>query len=125
MYKAIETRNYQGFKNKKTDKKNGDNPSFLRDKKNTLHLLNIKTKLTKHPKVQSELLQILVVSFYVYLGFMFYSGSLEVSNEYPIELIKTNKKKTLQLMSEDQYENWFFNLKTSLSCMVRWFKSEI
>lgn len=96
MYKAIETRNYQGFKNKKTDKKNGDNPSFLRDKKNTLHLLNIKTKLTKHPKVQSELLQILVVSFFVYLGFMFYYGtrnrSLEVSNEYPIELIKTNKK---------------------------------
>lgn len=33
---------------KKTDKKNGDNPSFLWDKKNTLHLLNIKTKLTKH-----------------------------------------------------------------------------
>lgn len=125
MYKAIETRNYQGFKNKKTDKKNGDNPSFLRDKKNTLHLLNIKTKLTKHPKVQSELLQILVVSFFVYLGFMFYSGSLEVSNEYPIELIKTNKKHPLQLMSEDQYENWFFILKTSLSCMVRWFKSEI
>lgn len=55
FYKAIETRNYQGFKNKKTDKKNGDNPSFLRDKKNTLHLLNIKTKLTKHPKLQSEL----------------------------------------------------------------------
>lgn len=55
LYKAIETRNYQGFKNKKTNKKNGDNPSFLRDKKNTLHLLNIKTKLTKHPKVQSEL----------------------------------------------------------------------
>lgn len=81
---------------KKTNKKNGDNPSFLRDKKNTLHLLNIKTKLTKHPKVQSELLQILVVSFFVYLGFMFYYGtrnrSLEVSNEYPIELIKTNKK---------------------------------
>lgn len=96
MYIAIETRNYQGFKNKKTDKKNGDNPSFLRDKKNTLHLLNIKTKLTKHPKVQSELLQILVVSFFVYLGFVLYSGtrnrSLEVSNEYPIELIKTNKK---------------------------------
>lgn len=129
MYKAIETRNYQGFKNKKTDKKNGDNPSFLRDKKNTLHLLNIKTKLTKHPKVQSELLQILVVSFFVYLGFMFYSitrnRSLEVSNEYPIELIKTNKNNPLQLMSEDQYENCFFNLKTSLSCMVRWFKSEI
>lgn len=56
MYIAIETRNYQGFKNiKKTNKKNGDNPSFLRDKKNTLHLLNIKTKLTKHPKLQSEL----------------------------------------------------------------------
>lgn len=55
LYKAIETRNYQGFKNKKTNKKNGDNPSFLRDKKNTLHLLNIKTKLTKHPKLQSEL----------------------------------------------------------------------
>lgn len=129
MYKAIETRNYQGFKNKKTDKKNGDNPSFLRDKKNTLHLLNIKTKLTKHPKVQSESLQILVVSFFVYLGFMFYSGtrnrSLEVSNEYPIELIKTNKKHPLQLMSEDQYENCFFTLKTSLSWMVRWFKSEI
>lgn len=51
--------------------------------------------------------------------------SLEVSNEYPIELIKTNKKKQLQLMSEDQYENWFFTLKTSLSWMVRWFKSEI
>lgn len=58
---------------KKTNKKNGDNQSFLRDKKNTLHLLNIKTKLTKHPKVQSESLQILVVSFFVYLGFMFYS----------------------------------------------------
>lgn len=60
---------------------------------------------------------------------MVYSGtrnrSLEVSNEYPIELIKTNKKNPLQLMSEDQYENCFFNLKTSLSCMVRWFKSEI
>lgn len=125
MYKAIETRNYQGFKNKKTDKKNGDNPSFLRDKKNTLHFLNIKTKLTKHPKLQSELLQILVVSFFVYLGFVFYSRSLEVSNEYPIELIKTNKKHPLQLMSEDQYENWFFILKTSLSWMVRWFKSEI
>lgn len=67
---------------------------FFGTKKNTLHLLNIKTKLTKHPKVQSELLQILVVSFFVYLGFMFYSEtrnrSLEVSNEYPIELIKTN-----------------------------------
>lgn len=33
----------------KKNKKNGDNPSFHRDKKNTLHLLNIKTKLTKHP----------------------------------------------------------------------------
>lgn len=110
---------------KKTNKKNGDNPSFLRDKKNTLHLLNIKTKLTKHPKLQSELLQILVVSFFVYLGFVFYSRSLEVSNEYPIELIKTNKNNPLQLMSEDQYENWFFILKTSLSCMLRWFKSEI
>lgn len=113
MYIAIETRNYQGFKNKKTE--NGDNPSFLRDKKNTLHLLNIKTKLTKHPKVQSELLQILVVSFFVYLGFMFYSEtrnrSLEVSNEYPIELIKTNKKHPLQLMSEDQYENCYFYFK--------------
>lgn len=47
MYIAIETRNYQGFKNKKTDKKNGDNPSFLRDQNEYIAFTKYKSKTYK------------------------------------------------------------------------------